>query len=118
MRAGKVPHDEIKMWRWGMATKQKVGSVLEELLGLNPGDPNAPEKIWKVVSEQFRDMKASGRAVGAPCVDLTFYTWDYTQTGGHIEIQYNSDDWDLEKVKKDCAALKQLGFVKLAVHES
>jgi len=101
-----------------MATKQKVGSVLEELLGLNPGDPNAPEKIWKVVSEQFRDMKASGRAVGAPCVDLTFYTWDYTQTGGHIEIQYNSDDWDLEKVKKDCAALKQLGFVKLAVHES
>ena len=42
-----------------MATKQKVGSVLEELLGLNPGDPNAPEKIWKVVSEQFRDLSKS-----------------------------------------------------------
>jgi hypothetical protein len=101
-----------------MATKQKVGNGLEDLLGLNPGDPSAPEKIWKAVSEQFRDLKQSGRAIGAPCVDLTFYTWDHNQTGGQVEIQYNSDDWNLEKVKKDCAALKQLGFVKLAVHES
>ena len=101
-----------------MANKPKVGNVLEELLGLNPGDPSAPEKIWKAVSEQFRDLKQSGRAIGAPCVALTFYTWDHNQTGGQVEIQYNSDDWNLEKVKKDCAALKQLGFVKLAVHES
>src|SRR5260370_42598193 len=95
-----APQNEIKMWGWGMVSKQKVGNVLEELLGLNPGDPSAPEKIWKVVSEQFRDLKESGRVVGAPCVDLTFYTWDHSHTGGHVEIQYKSDEWDLERVRK------------------
>ena len=82
----------------------KAGNVLDELLGLNPGDPGAAKKIWNIVSKALANCDH---------VDLTFHHWDYDQTDGKVEVQYSADNWTRKKVLQDCAALKQLGFTKL-----
>lgn len=99
---------------------QKVGNALDKLLGLDPGTPGAPEKIWEVVSERFRELKQINEYQLEDFVYLTFESTH--QCGGNkpaafVETQYISNsDWSLEEVKKDCAALARLGFNILEGH--
>jgi hypothetical protein len=38
-----------------MPIMSKAGNVLDELLALCPGDPGAPETIWRVVSQRLKE---------------------------------------------------------------
>jgi hypothetical protein len=87
------------------------GNDLDGLLGLNPAEPDAPERIWKVVSARFRD--------GVGVVQLTFAI--ESQPYGYVTIRYLSyppEDWGFKEVEADCAALARLGFDTLRSHES
>jgi hypothetical protein len=95
----------------------KAGNVLDELLGLCPGDPGAPEKIWRVVSQRL--METNG-------VLILVFTRAYDdETMGRVILTYfKGHDPELSKsqlwaeVKMDCAALDRLGFDSLEEHIS
>jgi hypothetical protein len=97
-----------------------AGNALDVLLGLNPGAPGAPEKIWKAVSERFRELENEDHT-SSP-VHLTFRVTEGGDDWGvdnRVLIIYDSDgEWDLEKLKGDCAALARLGFNTLNEHGS
>jgi hypothetical protein len=101
-----------------MENNQLAGNVLDKLLGLNPGAPGTPEKIWKAVSQRFFEMEEKGLCVGVPVVDFTFIIERDEREGECVVITYNGDDLDLDEVKKDCAALGRLGFNVLQEHGS
>lgn len=95
----------------------KAGNVLDELLvGLDPGMPGVPEKIWKAVSQRLGETECF--------VDLTFFKqWDDHQPSGRVTITYEyyprqSHEALLQEVNKDCAALERLGFDELVIHSS
>jgi hypothetical protein len=88
---------------------QKAGNCLDELLGLNPGEAGAPEKIWKALKQRS--------SVTGAAVELTFYHWDHDQTEGQVTLSYDCGD-SLDAVRKDCDALDHLRFDSLVRHAS
>ena len=95
----------------------KAANALDELLGLCPGDPGAPEKLWRVVSQRLKET--NGVAI------LVFTRACDDETTGRVSLTYfRRDDSELSKaqlwaeVKMDCAALDRLGFDTLDEHSS
>jgi hypothetical protein len=98
-----------------MSSIQKEGNVLNELLGLCPGDAGAPEKIWSVLSERL------GQTNGV--VTLVFTRTYEDETKGRVSLTYfkvKGRDLELSKsqlwaeIKMDCFALDRLGFDSLS----
>ena len=100
-----------------MAIMPKTGNALDELLGVCPGDPGAPEKIWRVVSQRLGETNG---------VVILVFTRSYDdETTGRVSLTYfKENDSELSKaqlwaeVKMDCAALDRLGFDSLDEHSS
>ena len=96
-----------------MTIVPKTGNALDELLGLCPGDPGGPEKIWRVVSQRLRETNG---------VVILVFTRAYDdETTGRVSLTYfKGNDSELSKaqlwaeVKMDCAALDRLGFDSLS----
>ena len=100
-----------------MTIMSKTGNTLDELLGLCPGYPGAPEKIWRVVSQRLRETNG--------VVILAFTRAYDDETTGRVSLTYfKGRDSELSKVqlwaevKMDCAALDRLGFDSLDEHSS
>ena len=100
-----------------MPVMNRAGNVLDELLGLCPGDPGAPEKIWRVVSQRLKETNG---------VVILVFTRAYDdETIGRASLTYFSGrDSELSKtqlwaeIKMDCFALDRLGFDSLDEHSS
>ena len=100
-----------------MVIMQKAGNVLDELLGVCPGDPGVPEKIWKAVSQRLNETNG--------VVILVFNRAYDDETKGRASLTYfpNRDSELYEsqlwaEVKLDCIALDRLGFDSLDQHIS
>jgi hypothetical protein len=100
-----------------MSNMPEAGNLLDELLGLCPGDPGAPEKIWRVVSQRLWETNG---------VVILVFTRAYDdETTGRVSLTYfkgnDSELWKSQmwaEVKMDCAALDRLGFDSLDEHSS
>jgi hypothetical protein len=95
-----------------MSIIQKEDNVLNEVLGVCPGDPGAPEKLWKAVSKRLRQTNG--------VVILTFTRAYDDETTGRVSVTYfRNGDSELSQsqlwaeVKMDCFALDRLGFDSL-----
>jgi hypothetical protein len=100
-----------------MPTINKAVQVLDELLGLCPGKPGVPEKIWKAVYLRLKETNG--------VVILVFNRAYDDETTGRASVTYfarqNSELWESQlwaEVKLDCAALDRLGFDSLDQHIS
>ena|SRR5579863_1707408 len=100
-----------------MSTINKGGQVLDELLGLCPGEPGVPEKIWKGVCQCLKGTDS--------VVTLVFNRAYDDGTTGRASLTYftrqTSELWESQlwaEVKLDCAALDRLGFDSLDQHIS
>jgi hypothetical protein len=98
-----------------MTSMEKAGNVLDELLGLCPGDPGAPEKILRAVSQRLKETNG--------VVILVFNRAYDDETTGRVSLTYfKAPDSELSKsqlwaeIKMDCYALDRLGFDSLDQH--
>ena len=85
--------------------QEKGVSVLDELLGLMLTDANVLDKIVRSVTERQRQMRDDGPVVGEARVELKFSR----PAGQKIGITM-CENFNVEKLKKDLAAVHQLGF--------
>jgi hypothetical protein len=85
--------------------QEKGVSVLDELLGLMLTEESAADKIAKTISERQRQMRENGVSACGARVELKFSRPDGQKVG--IEM---SEQFDIEELKKDLAAVLRLGF--------
>jgi hypothetical protein len=83
--------------------QEKGVGVLDELLGIMLTEGNAVDKIIRAVTERQRQMSENG--FGEARVELKFSR----PTGQKVEIAMR-ENFDIEELKKDLAAVHRLGF--------
>src|SRR5260221_4575566 len=88
------------------APVQETGvSVLDELLGIMLTEGDAVDKIISAVTERQRQMRGNGFGSGETRVELKFSR----PAGENVGIAV-SEDFDVEELKKDIAAVQRLWF--------